>query len=265
MTTSVVHTVHLHNGTTSTTPYSYTCYDSHFDKINGAFSPANDAHYFGGLIYSMYETWYKVPPINMVLSMRVHYSSHYENAFWDGRTMSFGDGYTMFYPLVCLDVAGHEVSHGFTEQHSNLEYQNQSGGINEAFSDMAGKAVEFFARGKNPWTVGEQIFKQSGALRYMDQPSKDGESIETADDYYDGIDPHYSSGVFNRAFYLLATSAGYDTHKAFDLMQSANAHYWQPASDYQDAAQGVLMAAHDHGYDTVAVINAFNQVGVHIG
>jgi hypothetical protein len=71
--------------------------------------------------------------------MRTHYSSSYENAFWDGSTMSFGDGASTFYPLVNADVSGHEVSHGFTEQHSNLTYSGQSGGMNEPSPTWAAK------------------------------------------------------------------------------------------------------------------------------
>ncbi len=91
--------------------------------------------------------------------MRVHYGRGYENAFWDGRQMTFGDGKNYFYPLVSLDVVSHEVSHGFTEQNSGLIYANQSGGINESFSDIAGEAAEFYNSGKNDWLVGETIFK----------------------------------------------------------------------------------------------------------
>src|SRR3546814_9119715 len=89
--------------------------------------------------------------------------------------MYFGDGASTFYPLVGLDVLAHEVSHGFTEQNSNLEYAYQPGGINEAFSDMAGEAAEFFFNGENDFLVGGEIFKAPGeALRYMEDPTLDG-------------------------------------------------------------------------------------------
>ncbi|WP_336118282.1 M4 family metallopeptidase, partial [Klebsiella pneumoniae] len=73
----------------------------------------------------------------------------------------------------------------------------QSGGMNEAFSDMAGEAAEFYMRGKNDFLIGYDIKKGSGALRYMDQPSRDGRSIDNASQYYNGIDVHHSSGVYN--------------------------------------------------------------------
>ena len=169
---------------------------------------AFDAHYFGNVVFNMYNAYLGVRPISQKLLMRVHYSSNYENAFWDGTAMHFGDGASTFYPLVSLDVASHEVSHGFTEQNSNLTYSGQSGGMNEAFSDMAGEAAEFYMKGKNDWMVGYEIFKGTGALRYMDNPTKDGASIDHASKYTSSLDVHYSSGVYNKAFYLLATKAG---------------------------------------------------------
>src|SRR3546814_574538 len=148
--------------------------------------------------------------------MKVHYSNSYENAFWDGSSMTFGDGASTFYPLVSLDVSSHEVSHGYTEQNSGLNYSGQSGGINEAFSDMAGEAAEYyFNGGSNDFLVGAQIFKGSGALRYMADPPQDGRSIGHADDYTSGMDVHYSSGVYNKAFYLLASKSGWNTETAF--------------------------------------------------
>src|SRR3546814_11197241 len=129
--------------------------------------------------------------------------------------MYFGDGASTFYPLVGLDVLAHEVSHGFTEQNSNLEYAYQPGGINEAFSDMAVEAAEFFFNGENDFLVGGEIFKAPGeALRYMEDPTLAGISIGSANDYYDGPNVHSSSGVYNRAFYLLANTAGWATQKA---------------------------------------------------
>ncbi len=96
----------------------------------------------------MYPAYTGYNALTFQLVMRTHYSASYENAFWDGATMSFGDGASTFYPLVNADVSGHEVSHGFTEQHSNLTYSGQSGGMNEAFSDMGGEATEYLLEGQ---------------------------------------------------------------------------------------------------------------------
>jgi hypothetical protein len=176
--------------------------------------------------------------------------------------MTFGDGGSTFYPLVALDVSSHEIAHGYTEQNSNLTYDGQSGGINEAFSDMAGEAAEYFKDGSNDFDVGAQIFKGTGALRYMDNPTADGSSIDNASDYYDGLDVHYSSGVYNKAFYKLATTSGWNTKTAFQAFAKANADYWTSSTDYDTGACGVETAAEDLGFDVADVTAAFATVGV---
>jgi len=263
MNTTDVKTVDLNHGTSGTTPYSYTCYENTHEQINGGYCPLNDAQYFGQVVYDMYDDWYGVPVLPFQLTMRCHYSTHYENAFWDGSTMTFGDGYTIFYPLVGLDVSAHEVSHGFTDFNSDLIYSGQSGGINEAFSDMAGEGAKFYMRGTNDFMVGYDIFKNpTGALRYMYNPPLDGHSIDHVDDYYPGLDVHYSSGIFNKAFYLIATSPGWDTQMAFDIFVKANQDYWQPSTNFQQGAEGAQDAAADYGYPCGDVRDAFAVVGI---
>jgi Zn-dependent metalloprotease len=256
-------TVDLNHRTNGTTPFSYPCYRNTHEAINGAYSPLNDAHYFGGVVYDMYQSWLGVPPLTFQLMMRVHYRRSYENAFWNGSSMTFGDGATMFYPLVSLDVSAHEVSHGFTEQNSNLVYSAMSGGINESFSDMAGEAAEFFMRGSADFMIGFDIMKDpDSALRYMANPPLDGRSIGHADDYYTGMDVHYSSGVYNKAFYLIATTSGWDVEMAFKMFAKANQLYWGPNETFNSGACGVLSAASDLGYSAQDVINGFAGVGV---
>jgi vibriolysin len=260
-----VKTVNLNHGTSGSTAYSYTCPENTHKAINGAFSPLNDAQYFGNVVFDMFNAYVGTPPLSFQLTMRVHYSNSYQNAFWDGSAMTFGDGGSTFYPLVSLDVSAHEVAHGFTEQNSGLIYSNQSGGMNEAYSDMAGEAAEYFMNGTNDWMVGEQIFKSSGALRYMQNPPDDGSSIGHANDYYSGMDVHYSSGVYNKAFYLLATTAGWNTETAFKVMSLANQTYWTASSTYDEGACGVESAAGDLGYTVADVTAAFLAVGVGCG
>jgi vibriolysin len=236
-----------------------------YKQINGAYSPINDAHFFGNVVFNLYSDWYQSAPLRFNLTMRVHYSQNYENAFWDGRQMTFGDGASYFYPLVSLDVVSHEVSHGFTEQNSGLVYENQSGGINEAFSDMAGEAAKYYNNsGQNNWLVGEQILKgpAGSAMRYFEDPTRDGRSIGHASDYYPGIDVHFSSGVFNRAFFLIANTSNWNTRKAFDTMVLANEMYWSEDATFESAACGVKRATSDLGYDTSAIVEAFDTVGV---
>jgi vibriolysin len=262
MLNSNVKTINLNNGTSGSNAFSYTCPENTTKAINGAYSPLNDAHYFGNVIYNMYNDWFGEPPLTFQLQMRVHYSNNYENAFWDGTAMTFGDGQNTFYPLVSLDVSAHEVSHGYTEQNSGLVYSGKSGGLNEAFSDMAGEAAEYFMTGTNDWKVGEQIFKGNGALRYMDDPTLDGRSIGNQSDYSSGMDVHHSSGVFNKAFYLLANKTGWDTRKAFEVMTNANKFYWTSNTNWDSAGDGAIDAACDLGYSTADVKSALASVGV---
>jgi len=262
MNNASVKTVNLNHGSSGTTAYSYACPRNTVKTINGAYSPLNDAHYFGGVITKMYPAYTTYNALSFQLVMRVHYSSSYENAFWDGSTMSFGDGASTFHPLVSVDVAGHEVSHGFTEQHSNLTYSGQSGGMNEAFSDMGGEATEYYWKGSNDFLVGPEVFKAAGALRYMNNPPQDGSSIDNASQYTSGLDVHYSSGVYNKAFYLLATKPGWNVPSAFKVFTRANAVYWTPSSTFNSGACGVESSATDLGLVKADVTAAFASVGV---
>lgn len=262
MSNTNVKTVNLNGGTTGSTAFSYTCPRNTVKSINGAYSPLNDAHYFGNVIYNMYQAYLGMAPLTFQLTMRVHYKTNYENAFWDGTAMTFGDGASTFYPLVSLDVSSHEVSHGFTEQQSNLTYSGQSGGMNEAYSDMAGEAAEYYMRGSNDWLVGADIFKGSGALRYMCNPTQDGKSIDNAANFTSSMDVHYSSGVYNKAFCTLAKKAGWNTQKAFQVFARANRDYWTASSTFNQGACGVETAATDLGYTKADVTAAFTAVGV---
>jgi pseudolysin len=242
-----------------------------YDKDNGASSPTNDALYAGFVIKHMYLDWYGIQVLNksdgtpMQLVMRVHYGAGYENAYWDGKQMTFGDGDTMMYPLVSLGVGGHEISHGFTEQHAGLEYFGQSGGMNESFSDMAAQAAEFYSAGKNSWQIGPEIMKEDSgyeALRYMDKPSKDGMSIDVADDYYGGLDVHYSSGVYNHLFYILSNQPNWNVRKAFDVMVKANMDYWTPYSTFDEGGCGMLSATQDLGFSLDDVKKSLSDVTI---
>uniref|UniRef100_UPI0035AE72D0 M4 family metallopeptidase n=1 Tax=Chitinimonas sp. TaxID=1934313 RepID=UPI0035AE72D0 len=177
--------------------------------INGAYSPENDGHFYGGVVFNMYKDWYNSRPIEQKLTVRVHYGNNYQNAFWDGQRMTFGDGGSSMYPLVSLGVMAHEVSHGFTQQNSGLIYRGMSGGMNEAFSDMAAMAAEQYMFGKPSWLIGGEIVKGGAdkALRYMLDPEKDGRSIGHASKFTNSLNVHHSSGVYNKAFALLGTTA----------------------------------------------------------
>jgi zinc metalloprotease ZmpA len=146
---------------------------------------------------------------------RVHYGTGYENAFWSDSCfcMTYGDGGATFNPLVSLDVAGHEMSHGVTSRTAGLIYSGESGGLNEGTSDIFGTMVEFYANNPNDpgdYLIGEMIMKAGGSLRSMIMPSVDGRSADCWYSSVGSIDVHYSSGIANHFYFLLAegTSAG---------------------------------------------------------
>ncbi len=247
--------------------FSYECaleklYRNDFKEINGAFSPINDAFYFGNLVFEMYDQWYETAPLPMQLSMKVHYGNQYENAFWTGEAMYFGDGDTFFYPLVDVNVSAHEVSHGFTEFNSGLIYSGESGGMNEAFSDIAGEAAEYFMKDSVDWLVGSDIMQEAEALRFFKDPSLDGKSIGHTDEYTDGLNVHYSSGIYNKAFYHLSETQNWNVRKAFDVFVYANQHYWIADETFEGGLCGLLMSAAVLDYNQDDIRNAFNEVGV---
>ncbi len=262
MTTDKVETLDMQNQTQGGEIFSFTCPYNDQRYINGAYSPLNDAHFFGGVVYDMYNDWYGMAPLTQKMRVRVHYGNSYQNAFWDGEQITLGDGADKLYPLVSLDVVSHEVSHGFTEQNSNLWYTQQPGGINESFSDMAGEAAEFYLEGENDWMAGAGIFKGEGSMRYLDEPTRDGVSISHTINYHHEMDVHWSSGLFNRAFYLIANSDGWDTRKAFDVFVLANQMFWHETSGFLNAACGAVFSAEELGYGTAPVVEAFNDVGI---
>jgi len=249
-------------------------WDADKDAINGAYSPGNDALYVGKVVKNLYQDWYGIPVLSKkdeVLKMVVHMPI--DNAYWDGEQMTFGDGVSDFYPLVSIGVAAHEISHGFTEHHSGLIYAGESGGINESFSDMAVIAAKVYAKQPNHWQIGEEITKgKNKPLRYIDEPTKDCDgrqpgdqcSINNIEDYNDNVEAHYSSGIFNKLFYLLSNSPGWDVKKAFDVMVHANRYYWTPTSTFQEAACGVIHAAEDYQYPISPVKHAIHEVKIDV-
>jgi vibriolysin len=251
--------------------HQFTCPTNNYKEINGAYSPLNDAHFFGNLVFNLYKDWFNVAPLTMKLKLRVHFSRDFENAFWDGQQMTFGDGGNRMHPLVAVDVVAHEVSHGFTQQNSDLVYEQESGGMNEAFSDMSGQAAQYFLNKnkpnseKNDWLVGGDIFKGQGeALRYFDDPTRDGHSIDHIRDYNDEIDVHNSSGIYNKAFYHLAHMANWNVEKSFRIFVLANQVYWHKNSTFAEGACQSAKAASDLGFSVADVREAFEIVGIEL-
>ncbi|MFJ2897817.1 M4 family metallopeptidase [Streptomyces sp. NPDC087218] len=225
---------------------------------------------------------------------RVHYGDAYVNAFWDDSCfcMTYGDGADNKSALTAIDVAGHEMSHGLTASTANLDYFGESGGLNEATSDILGTSVEFSADNSTDvgdYLIGEKIdINGDGTpLRYMDKPSKDGGSADYWDSSVGDLDVHYSSGVANHFFYLLSEGSGaktingvdYDSptsdgstvtgigrDKAVQIWYKALAEYMTSSTDYAGAREATEKAATDlYGADSAeltAVQAAWSGVNV---
>ncbi|MFJ1544201.1 M4 family metallopeptidase [Streptomyces sp. NPDC088246] len=185
---------------------------------SNAETAAADAHYGAAETWDYYKNVHGRTGIRgdgVGAYSRVHYGNNYVNAFWQDSCfcMTYGDGSGNAAPLTSLDVAAHEMSHGVTAATAKLVYSGESGGLNEATSDIMATAVEFYANNatdKGDYLIGEKIdINGDGTpLRYMDKPSKDGAS---KDAWYSGIgnvDVHYSSGPANHFFYLLSEGSG---------------------------------------------------------
>ncbi|MEV7415146.1 M4 family metallopeptidase [Streptomyces sp. NPDC089919] len=204
---------------------------------------------------------------------RVHYGNAYVNAFWDDSCfcMTYGDGEGNADPLTSLDVAGHEMSHGLTASTAGLNYSKESGGLNEATSDILGTSVEFFANNPSDpgdYLIGEKIdINGDGTpLRYMDKPSKDGGSADYWSTKVARLDVHYSSGPANHFFFLLSEGSGartvngvsynsptYDGStltgigrvKAYKIWYKALSTYMTSTTNYAGARTATLSAAKD--------------------
>ncbi|MCG8964516.1 MULTISPECIES: M4 family metallopeptidase [Streptomyces] len=182
---------------------------------------AADAHYGAALTWDYYKNVQGRSGIRgdgVGAYSRVHYGNNYVNAFWSDSCfcMTYGDGSGNTHPLTSIDVAAHEMTHGVTSNTAGLNYSGESGGLNEATSDIFGSSVEFYANNSSDvgdYLIGEEIdINGDGSpLRYMDKPSKDGASKDSWYSGLGGIDVHYSSGPANHFFYLLSEGSGTKT------------------------------------------------------
>ncbi len=259
---------------------------------------AVDAHYGSQLTWDYYKNAHGRNGIfnnGQGARSRVHYGNAYVNAFWDGTQMTYGDGASNTHPLTSIDVAGHEMSHGVNEATANLNYSGDAGGLNEANSDIFGTMVEFSANNPSDpgdYLIGEKInINGNGTpLRYMDQPSKDGRSVDCWSTSTGGLDPHYSSGPLNHWFYLASEGTGSKviggvTHSStacngatiVGIGRDVAAKVWyrtlttklSSGSTYKDAREGAITSAKElYGADSAqckGIEAAFNGISVPAG
>ncbi len=256
---------------------------------------ALDAHWGAMMTYDYFlQTFNRDSYDNNGAAIRsyVHFDSNYENAFWDGLRMTYGDGASRFDALTSLDVAAHEIGHAVCEKTANLAYQRESGALNEGFSDIWGAAVEFFAAPeKSIWLIGEDIDKQQAALRSMSDPNSQGQpdtyggtnwinpNCGTPTRFNDYCGVHTNSGVLNHWFYLLSvgktgtndignpyTVNGIGIAKAAQIAYRLEAVYLSANSTFADARSfGIQSAVDLYGAgspEEIAVTDAWYAVGV---
>ncbi len=213
----------------------------------------------------------------------VHYGQNFVNAYWDGTKMIFGDGDNKIGPLVSLDIIGHEITHGLTSNTANLLLENESGALNESFSDIFGVIIDFYTRPNQAnWTVAEEV---SPLIRSLENPSinndpdtyygKNWKPIGGTD--FGGI--HSNNGVQNHWFYLLVNGGvgindkndtfnveGIGIEKASKIVFRNLVYYLYPQSNYSDARIGSIKATEDLfggcSKEVESVTNAWYAVGV---
>ena len=234
---------------------------------------AVDAHYYAGIVYDYYKAKFGRAGIdnrNMAMKSTVHYYRNYNNAGWTGKQMVYGDGDSINYrPFSgALDVIGHEMTHGVDTNEANLIYQNQSGALNESFSDVFGTLIEFYTEGQSgDWLCGEDICIKAGGFRSLSDPTKYGDPAHMSDYYVTTSDNggvHTNSGIPNKAFYLTYNSIGAD--KAERLYYNTLCNYLTSSAQFHDARLALVQCATDlygAGSSEVAAVNAaWNAVGV---
>ncbi|ANF96919.1 M4 family metallopeptidase [Paenibacillus bovis] len=244
-----------------------------------------DAHTYAGKVYDFYKNNFGRNSLDgrgMAIRSVTHYGSRYNNAFWNGSYMVYGDGDgRTFIPISgALDVVGHEMTHGVIEKTANLEYMNQSGALNEAIADMFGNVIE----GGTDWLIGEDVYTPSvagDALRSMSNPNQYGDpdhmdefknlpNTEAGD--WGGV--HTNSGIPNKQFYLLAQGGSFEgvsvqglgRSQAIGIVYRALTLYLTSTSDFSDYRAAMIQASTDlygaSSAQTTAVKKSFDAVGI---
>jgi Zn-dependent metalloprotease len=209
---------------------------------------AINAYDFSGYAYDYYKTQFDRDSIDnagMKMLSSIHFGAQYENAFWNGRQMTFGDGFAS-----ALDVVAHEMSHGVTDYTSALYYWMESGAINEAYSDIHGEFTELLYNPGSPddrWYVSEDLPASIGPFRYMKDPTQFGDPDKLSSPNYfnntaDNGGVHMNSGIVNKAAYLMVdgdtfngfTVKGIGLEKTAAVFYYSQSHYLTSAANFTD-------------------------------
>ncbi len=273
-----IRTMTGNNGTTL--PGSYiTDTDNNFtDTVARA---GVDAHYGAVTVYDYYQNTHGRNSYNgagATITSTVHHRVNYNNAFWNGQQMVYGDGDgNTFKALVDLDIVAHELTHAVTGSTAGLIYQNESGALNESLSDIMAVMVD-----RDDWRLGELSYTPGiagDALRDLSNPPSGDQPDNYADRYTgtgDNGGVHINSGIPNKAAYLMAaggtfrgvTVASIGRAKTEKVWYRALTQYFTSSTNLAGARQGVLSATSDlygTGAEYAAVQNAFAAVGIGAG
>jgi Zn-dependent metalloprotease len=251
----------------------------------------NEAYDYAGVTYDFYKTVYgrnSVDDRGMRLDSSVHYSRDYDNAFWNGMQMVYGDGDNQIFQRFtkCLDVIGHELTHGVTQYEAGLNYQGQSGALNESFSDVFGVLIKQWklkqTAAQADWLIGAGLLAKGvngTALRSMKAPGTAYDDPNLGKDpqpdhmkaFYKGSSDnggvHINSGIPNHAFYLAAVAIGGNAWvKTGRIWYDALCNRLRPDSDFKAAAAATQSSASDlfgpTSKEKQAVKDAWQEVGV---
>jgi Zn-dependent metalloprotease len=251
----------------------------------------NEAYNGAGTVYDFYSKLFGRNSIDgngLRLDSTVHYGKDFDNAFWEGRQMVYGDGDGKLFQrfTVSLDVIGHELTHGVTQYEAALVYQNQPGALNEHFSDVFGSLVKQWklrqTAAKADWLIGAELLApgiHGIALRSMKAPGtayddpllgKDPQPDHMRNYYSGAADNggvHINSGIPNKAFVLAAMEIGGNAwDKAGKVWYRALTERLRPNSNFSDARRATISAAVDlfgaRSAIVKAVTNAWAAVGV---
>ena len=255
--------------------------------------PAVNEAYDGlGATYDLYKEVFDRNSIDdkgMRLIASVHFSEEFDNAFWNGHQMVFGDGDGEIFVgfTKAIDVIGHELTHGVTQFVNSLEYHDQPGALNESNSDVFGSLVKQFALKQSAadadWLIGEGILApgiKGVALRSMKAPGtayddpklgKDPQPAHMRNYVHTSSDNggvHINSGIPNHAFYLVAIAVGGNAWDHAGHIWYLGMQRLQPGASFQDAANATVQAAGElygvGGAEQTAVQDAWAQVGIRV-
>ncbi len=283
-----IYTLNMKKGTSYGAAVDFTDSNNIWNNVNANKDEvATDAHWGAEVTFDYFKSIHNRNSYdnkNARIYSYVHYSSNYDNAFWNGVAMTYGDGNT-FKPLTSIDVCGHEIAHAVTSNTANLIYSYESGALNESFSDIFGNTIERYGRPTQyNWKIGEEITTSGSGLRDMANPKVKGHPrCYKSTNWYTGTGDnggvHINSGVQNWWYYLI-TEGGAGTNDASNVYKVDSlgitkaekiayrnlSVYLGPSSNYADARFYSIRSAVDLygecGKEVIAVTNAWYACNV---